>query len=107
MHPLTDKSSPPLAIHKLRHAGAAARNQGVVIEGSGAIHVQRCKGRREMIPEHLWKTTMGNDVCTRLQVTMEDAVEADGVFTKLMGGEVEPRRQFIEQNARYVRNLDV
>ena len=50
---------------------------------------------------------MDPDVRTLLQVTMEDAVEADAVFTRLMGEEVEPRRQFIEQNARYVRNLDV
>ena len=50
---------------------------------------------------------MDPEARTLLQVTMEDAVEADSVFTKLMGEEVEPRRLFIEQNARYVRNLDV
>ncbi|MDD5764866.1 MAG: DNA topoisomerase (ATP-hydrolyzing) subunit B [Candidatus Marinimicrobia bacterium] len=74
---------------------------------SKKIEIQRYKGLGEMNPEQLWSTTMNPENRTLVKISIEDASSADRTFSILMGGDVEPRRQFIQKNAKYVRNLDV
>ncbi len=116
MRPLIDEgyiyiAQPPLfKVSKgKRHEYAFSDEQrdAFIEEMGGSCDIQRYKGLGEMDPEQLWETTMDPATRTMLRVTLEDAMEADETFSILMGDKVEPRREFIEKNAKYVQNLDI
>jgi DNA gyrase subunit B len=91
---------------KAEESATEPPEEGAVVRQDGII-ISRFKGLGEMNPEQLWSTTMNPETRTILQVSIENAADADRTFSILMGDEVEPRRDFIEKNAKYVRNLDI
>ena len=92
---------------KERYAFSDAERDSIVADIGGNITVERYKGLGEMDAEQLWETTMDPETRTLLKVEVEDAMACDEAFSLLMGDKVEPRREFIEQNAKYAENLDV
>ena len=98
---VSDQDTNPISVYTLKEIVDFVRENG-----RKGITIQRYKGLGEMNPDQLWETTMDPEKRTLVQVTIPDAIAADHMFSKLMGEEVAPRREFIEKNAKYA-NLDV